>query len=67
MNLDFRSLYLHFECGVYMYKTKAVMQIKEDCREVFAASDEITLYFCKKTNFAVRTVQGVMRLFAPLL
>lgn len=67
VNLDFRSLYLHFECGVYMYKTKAIMQIKEDCREVFAASDEITLYFCKKTNFVVRTVQGVMRLFAPLL
>lgn len=29
-NLDFRSLYLHFECGVWMYNSKAVLQIKKD-------------------------------------
>ena len=23
INLDYRSLFLHFECGVFMYKTKA--------------------------------------------
>lgn len=31
VNLDFRSLYLHFECGVWMYQSKAVMELKEDC------------------------------------
>ncbi len=30
INLDFRSLYLHFECGVYMYRTRAVMDVKKD-------------------------------------
>ncbi|GHU76979.1 cardiolipin synthase [Spirochaetia bacterium] len=29
-NLDFRSLYLHFECGVLIYKNRAVQAIKED-------------------------------------
>ena len=29
-NLDFRSLYLHFECGVWMYDSKAVLQVKQN-------------------------------------
>lgn len=67
VNLDFRSLYLHFECGVWMYRSKAVMQVKEDCLKTFACSEEITLEFCSKRNIFVRMLQSVMRLFAPLL
>ena len=29
-NLDFRSLYLHYECGALLYEAKAVMEVKED-------------------------------------
>ena len=67
VNLDYRSLYLHFECGVFMYKTQAVGQLREDCMEVLSCSDEITKEFCKKRNIFIRIFQGVMRLFAPLL
>ncbi len=67
INLDYRSLYLHFECGVFMYRTSALVQLKEDCRNTFAASDEITLEFCRRQNVFVRIFQGLMRLFAPLL
>lgn len=67
VNLDYRSLYLHFECGVFMYKTQAVWQLREDCMEVLSCSDEITLEFCKGRNIFIRMFQGIMRLFAPLL
>lgn len=67
VNLDYRSLYLHFECGVFMYKTQAVWQLREDCMEVLSCSDEITLEFCRRRNVIIRVFQGVMRLFAPLL
>lgn len=67
INLDFRSLYLHFECGVFMYGSKSVMQLKEDCLETFGKSREIDLEFCRKRNIFVRMLQSVMRLFAPLL
>lgn len=67
VNLDFRSLYLHFECGVFMYRTKAVVELKKDCLDTFACSDEITLEFCRKRNVFVKIAQGIMRLFAPLL
>ena len=67
INLDYRSLFLHFECGVFMYKTKALMQLKEDCVDTFAASEEMTLEFCRGQNVFIRIFQGMMRLFAPLL
>ena len=67
INLDYRSLFLHFGCGVFMYKTKALMQLKEDCMDTFAASEEMTLEFCRGQNVFIRIFQGMMRLFAPLL
>lgn len=67
VNLDFRSLYLHFECGVWMYRSKAVMQVKEDCLRTFSCSEEMTLEFCQNRNILVRMLQSVLRLFAPLL
>ncbi|WP_245535090.1 cardiolipin synthase [Leadbettera azotonutricia] len=37
-NLDFRSLYLHFECGVWMYKTRAVMAVKKTSSTPFPSA-----------------------------
>lgn len=67
VNLDFRSLYLHFECGIWMYQSKAVMQVKQDCLDTFACSEEMTLEFCKGRHLVIRMVQSALRLFAPLL
>jgi len=67
VNLDYRSLYLHFECGVFLYRCKAVEELKADCLEVFACSDEITISFCEKQHVFVQLFQGIMRLLAPLL
>ncbi|MCL2602312.1 MAG: cardiolipin synthase [Treponema sp.] len=65
-NLDFRSLYLHFECGVWMYKTRAVAHVKEDFVATLASCKEITLKDCSR-NAAQRIVQDILRLFAPLM
>ena len=43
INLDYRSLYLHFECGTYLYKNQAVYQIKRDYQETLKQCEEITL------------------------
>ena len=67
VNLDYRSLYLHFECGVFLYRCKAVEELKKDCMEVFACSDEVTISFCEKQHVFIQLFQGVMRLLAPLL
>lgn len=67
VNLDFRSLYLHFECGVWMYRSKAVLQVKEDCLETFACSEEMRLEFCQNRPLPIRALQSLLRLFAPLM
>lgn len=67
INLDYRSLYLHFECGVFLYKTKAVEQLKEDFAQIFPICTEITKEFCDSRPWYVNFMQILLRLFAPLL
>jgi cardiolipin synthase len=67
VNLDYRSLYLHFECGTYLYRAKAVMQVKEDALRTFAVSHEVTLEECQNRLAIVRMFMGALKLFAPLL
>jgi len=67
INLDFRSLYMHFECGCWLYKTDTVLDVKRDFLETQDKSHEITLEFCQSQPRAKRAVQAFLRLFAPLL
>ena len=67
VNLDYRSLYLHFECGVCLYHNAAVMQIKQDFLRTLEQCQEITLTFCSRQPLAVRLLQKILPLFAPLM
>lgn len=67
INLDYRSLYLHFENGVWMYKNHVVQDIKEDFLLTIDYCNEKTIAFCKKRTLLVRIFQGILRLFAPML
>ncbi len=65
-NLDFRSLYLHFECGAWLYNTAAVMELKHDFLNTQTECQLITLKDCTP-NIFMRLFQDVLRLFAPLM
>jgi cardiolipin synthase len=67
INMDYRSLYLHFECGVFLYKTKSVGQIKEDFINTMGISQRFTLDDCKKIKASNKIVRSILRVFAPLL
>ncbi len=67
VNLDYRSLYLHFECGTFMYKVPAIKNIKEDFLETFAKCRLITLKQCRKRPLIKRITGGLLRMIAPLL
>ena len=67
INLDYRSLYLHFENGVLMYHCQAVNDMKTDFEETIAVSKEVTECYRKKQNLRVRIKRGMLRIFAPLL
>ena len=65
-NLDFRSLYLHFECGALLFNCKAVSQVKEDFLNTLTICQPITEEDCRHNVF-VRLFQDILRLFAPLM
>lgn len=66
-NLDFRSLYLHFECGTWMYKSKAVAQLKEDYLDTLKVCIQIQTEDIAAIKWPTRALQGFMRIFAPLM
>lgn len=65
-NLDFRSLYLHFECGIWMYGSEAVSQVKDDFLDTLEQCQQILLDECKG-NLVTRLFQDFLRVFAPLM
>ena len=66
-NLDFRSLYLHFECGVRLYGCDCIKHMKEDYFDIIEKSEEITEEFSKKRTFMYKFAQNILRICAPLL
>ena len=66
INLDYRSLYLHFENGLFLYDCHTVMAIKQDILDTLEDCNHITEEMCKKNMFFL-LLQGILRIFAPLL
>ena len=66
-NFDFRSLYLHFECSVWMYKTKALDQIYKDFILIMSKSKRIYLKDCKKRNLIEKILSFILKPFSPFL
>ena len=67
INLDYRSLYLHFECGVWLYNNTTIFDIKKDFEETIEKSKEITLDSCKKISKSRKLLRAILKVFAPLL
>ncbi|MSS63441.1 cardiolipin synthase [Velocimicrobium porci] len=67
INLDFRSLYLHFECASYFYKNSEIFQMERDFQNTLKKCQEITLEDCKKQPALQRICGSVLRLIAPLM
>lgn len=66
VNLDFRSLYLHFECGACLYNSPAILDVKKDFLDTLPLCREITPKECKAGPFK-KLFQNIMRIFAPLM
>ena len=66
INLDYRSLFLHFECGTLIYGSKAVLDLKEDCLKTFDKCREITRDNLRQI-YRGTMFDALLRLIAPLL
>lgn len=67
VNLDYRSMFLHFENGVLMYDTPAVAEIRDDFLDTQTRSLMVTETECKLLPWYRKMLRGILRVFAPLL
>ena len=67
INLDYRSLYLHYECAAYLYKVPAISHIKADFNDTFAKSQLVTMEDVKKRSSFSRIVAALLKVVAPLM
>lgn len=67
VNLDYRSLHLHFENGVWMYGTTSIRELRDDFLATQALSGEVTLEDCRAVSFWRRLGRSVLAMFAPLM
>lgn len=67
INLDYRSLYLHFECGAFLYQVDEIETIEADYQETLEKCQEITLENYKKGTFLLRLCGWFLKVLAPLM
>lgn len=66
INLDYRSLVHHYECGAVMYGTPCISDVKEDILDVVRDSQEVNLYNFKMGKLASLT-NALLNVFSPML
>ena len=66
-NLDYRSLYLHFENNVLLLDPAAVGEMVRDFEETFRECTELTEQYSKGRGAFLMLWQCLLRLFAPLM
>lgn len=67
INLDYRSLYHHFECATYLYKTSCIPAIERDFQETLEKCRVVTSETIKKEKLTTKLIGRVMKVMAPLL
>lgn len=67
VNLDYRSLYLHFECGAFIYNNSEIGKIELDFQRTLVKCHKVTLIEVKNRTMLTKVAGQVLRLVAPLM
>jgi cardiolipin synthase len=66
INLDYRSLFLHYECGVFLCGSETVLQVRDDIQSTIQLSQEVTMDEIHPGPLK-RLYRALLRVLAPLL
>jgi cardiolipin synthase len=67
INLDYRSLYLHLECGTFLFNTSCIKDMKNDFLMSLSVSHEMTVEEVTAISKFKRIWWAILRMFAPLM
>ena len=66
INMDYRSLFLHFECGVLLQHNSQVLALRDDVRRTLPQCREIQRSDCR-SSVPGTLLDSVLRLLSPLM
>lgn len=67
INLDYRSLYHHFECATLLYQTSSLVDIEADFQATLKDCHQVTIESNQDRPFHVKLTGWVVRIFATLM
>ncbi len=67
INLDYRSLYHHFECGLYMHHSEEISRVEQDFQETLKECHRITQEDIRNEKLKYRVMGALLKVVAPLL
>ena len=67
INLDYRSLFLHFENGCFIYKNPAILDIESDYQQMLSESKKVSLIECRNRPLWYKACGKLLRLLSPLM
>lgn len=67
INLDYRSLYLHFECAAFLYQVTEIENIEADFQQTLEKCQEVTLTALRKEKLWTRIYGWLLKVLAPLM
>lgn len=67
INLDYRSLYHHFECATYLYDTDCIPEIESDFQTTLAKCRQVTMETVHREKLTVKLTGRLMKAVAPLM
>lgn len=67
INLDYRSLYHHFECAAYMYRTNCIKDIAADFNETLTKCRKVSYDSIKRDRLIYKILGPLLKALAPLM
>ena len=67
VNLDYRSLFLHFEDGVWLCEAPCIRDIRKDFEDTLSVCQRISLRQWRHLNPLLQLYRNILRIFAPLM
>ncbi len=67
INLDYRSLYHHFECASYLYQSACIPEIEKDYQETLSKCRRVTVESIKNEKAFYKIAGSLMQFIAPMM
>ena len=67
INLDYRSLYHHFECAAYLYKTQCIPEIEQDFQDTLSKCRMVTPESIRNEKAFYKIMGSLMKFVAPMM